>query len=158
MSNLANDPETNATTKFMIQKIYLKDSSFEAPHTPKIFQHDWEPELSLDLHCANCCLANEIYEVVLTLIAKVVNKTMLAFLVEVNQAGIFQIAGINQEQLGHMLGCFCPNILFPYARQIITSQVAEGGFPQLILAPINFDALYQQQMVNASQLLTEASP
>ncbi|KTD08607.1 protein-export chaperone SecB [Legionella jamestowniensis] len=132
--------------QFMIQRVYMKDSSFEAPNTPAIFQHKWEPELSLDLNTQNTQLEQDVYEVVLTVTATVKNQNTTAFLVEVKQAGIFTIQGPSKDQLEHLLNSFCPNILFPYAREAITSQVIRGSFPQLVLAPINFDALYMQQM------------
>ncbi|ASQ46788.1 protein-export chaperone SecB [Legionella clemsonensis] len=132
--------------QFMIQRVYMKDSSFEAPNTPAIFQQKWEPELSLDLNTQNTQLEQDVYEVVLTVTATVKNQGTNAFLAEVKQAGIFTIQGPSKDQLDHLLNSFCPNILFPYAREAITSQVIRGSFPQLVLAPINFDALYMQQM------------
>ncbi|WED42309.1 protein-export chaperone SecB [Legionella cardiaca] len=132
--------------QFMIQRIYMKDSSFEAPNTPAIFQQQWEPELSLDIGTQHSQLEKDVYEVVLTVTATVKNNNTTAFLIEIKQAGIFTIQIPSKEQLDHLLNSFCPNILFPYAREAITSQVIRGSFPQLVLAPINFDALYAQQM------------
>jgi preprotein translocase subunit SecB len=137
--------QTNAETQFMIQRIYLKDASFEAPDTPKTFQQQWEPELSLNLNTQHTQLETGVYEVVLTVTATVKNKDTIAFLAEVKQAGIFTIQGA-VGQVDQLLGSFCPNILFPYAREAITSNVIRGSFPQLVLAPINFDALYMQQV------------
>lgn len=131
--------------QFMIQRVYIKNLSFETTNTPAIFQQKWEPELSLDLNTQNTVLDEGIYEVSLTVTATVKNQGVTAFLVEVQQAGIFTIQGPQPEQLDHLLGSFCPNILFPYAREAITSEVIRGSFPQLVLAPINFDALYAQQ-------------
>ncbi|KTD20565.1 protein-export protein SecB [Legionella lansingensis] len=136
----------NTEAQFMIQRVYMKDSSFEAPNTPGIFQHQWEPELSLDINTQHTKLETDVYEVVLTVTATVKNKNSTAFLAEIKQAGIFTIQGTSKEQLDHLLNSFCPNILFPYAREAITSQVIRGSFPQLVLAPINFDALYMQQL------------
>ncbi|MDI9819126.1 MULTISPECIES: protein-export chaperone SecB [unclassified Legionella] len=132
--------------QFMIQRVYIKDSSFEAPNTPASFQQQWEPELSLDLNTQHTELEKNVYEVVLTVTATVKNNGAVAFLAEVKQAGIFTIQGALNEQIDHLLNSFCPNILFPYARETITSQVIRGSFPQLVLAPINFDALYMQQL------------
>jgi preprotein translocase subunit SecB len=132
--------------QFMIQRIYVKDMSFETPNTPRVFQQQWEPELNLDLNNSHSQLDEGVYEVVLTVTATVSNQKETAFLVEVKQAGIFTIQGAAAEQKDHLLGSFCPNILFPYAREAITSQVIRGSFPQLVLAPINFDALYLQQL------------
>ncbi|CDZ76878.1 Protein-export protein SecB [Legionella massiliensis] len=146
MSEQANIPSQNDEAQFMIQRVYIKDSSFETPNTPAVFQQQWEPELSLDLNTQNVQLEKDVYEVVLTVTATVKNQNAIAFLAEVKQAGIFTIQGAPVDQLEHLLGSFCPSILFPYARETITSQVIRGSFPQLVLAPINFDALYMQQL------------
>lgn len=138
--------DTKQQAQFVIQRIYVKDSSFEAPNTPAVFQQEWQPELQLDITTQNTLLDPGVYEVVITVTATVKNKGATAFLVEVRQAGIFTIQGAPAEQLDHLLGSFCPNILFPYAREFITAQVTHGSFPQLVLAPVNFDALYLQQM------------
>lgn len=137
--------------QFMIQRIYVKDSSFETPNTPAVFQQQWEPELSLDVNNSHTLLEDNVYEVVLTLTATVKNQNAVAFLAEVKQAGIFTIQGAPAEQLAHLLGSFCPSILFPYARETITSHVIRGSFPQLVLAPINFDALYMQHLEDKSK-------
>ncbi|MCA0403298.1 MAG: protein-export chaperone SecB [Proteobacteria bacterium] len=137
--------------QFMIQRVYVKDSSFETPNTPAVFQQQWEPELSLDVNNSHTLLEENVYEVVLTLTATVKNQNAVAFLAEVKQAGIFTIQGAPAEQLAHLLGSFCPSILFPYARETITSHVIRGSFPQLVLAPINFDALYMQHLEDKSK-------
>lgn len=141
-----SDIQQDAEAQFMIQRIYIKDLSFETPNTPDVFQQQWEPELTLDLNTQNTQLEKGVYEVVLSITATVKNQNAVAFLVEIKQAGIFTIQGAATEQLDHLLGSFCPSILFPYAREAITSQVIRGSFPQLVLAPINFDALYMQQL------------
>lgn len=133
-------------TEFMIQRVYVKDLSFETKNTPAIFQQEWKPELSINLEVDNTPLDKHIYEVVLTVTATVKNQHETAFLVEVKQAGIFTISGAEEQQLAHLLGSFCPSLLFPYAREAITSEVVRGSFPQLVLAPINFDAIYMQQL------------
>lgn len=140
--------ETNAEgqeTQFMIQRLYVKNLSFETTNTPDVFQHKWEPELSLDLNTQHTKLEENVYDVALTVTATVKNNQATAFLVEVQQAGIFTIQGPSDDQLDHLLNSFCPSLLFPYAREAITSEVVRGSFPQLVLAPINFDALYMQQ-------------
>lgn len=142
-----NSAESNeAETQFMIQRIYVKDLSFETPNTPAVFQQQWEPELTLDLNTTHKLLEPGVYEVILSVTATVSNQKATAFLVEVKQAGIFTIQGAPTNQLDHLLNSFCPNILFPYAREAITNQVIHGSFPQLVLAPINFDALYMQKL------------
>lgn len=137
--------QNNNEAQFMIQRVYIKDSSFEAPGTPAAFQQQWEPELTLDLNTKHNQLDEGVYEIILTVTATVKNQKAVAFLAEVKQAGIFSIQGAANQQLDHLLGSFCPNILFPYAREAITSLVIQGSFPQLVLAPVNFDALYFQQ-------------
>ena len=129
---------------FAIQRIYIKDLSFEVPNSPKIFLEKWEPELQMDLGTKANNIEADTYEVVLTVTVTVKVKETTAFLVEVKQAGIFSLQGFEQEQLRSLLGAFCPNILYPYARSAVTDVVVQGGFPQLYLAPINFDALYEQ--------------
>ncbi len=146
MTEQANVEQQKDETQFMIQRIYVKDLSYETPNTPAVFQQKWEPELTLDLNTSSNQLEEGIFEVILTVTATVANQKATAFLVEVKQAGIFTIQGAPKNQLDHLLGSFCPSILFPYAREAITSQVINGSFPQLVLAPINFDALFMQQL------------
>lgn len=143
--------EINASSEkqFSIQKIYTKDISFETPNAPKIFTQKWEPALDLNLGTHVEPLENAMYEVSLTLTVTVKIEDSTAYLVEVNQSGIFSIAGFTDQEMGPMLGSFCPNILFPYAREVISDLVSKGGFPQLILAPVNFDALYMQHLQQA---------
>lgn len=131
---------------FNIQRIFLKDISFECPNSPTIFQKEWQPEVKLDLDTKSAKLADHVYEVVLslTVTAKIGEET--AFLCEVQQAGIFTVGEMPDPQMAHCLGAFCPNILFPYAREAVTSMVTRGTFPQLNLAPVNFDALFAQAM------------
>ncbi len=145
MTNEATVAPQAVEAQFMIQRIYIKNLSFETVNTPACFQQQWEPELALDINTAHTQLDKGIYEVVLSVTATVKNKQATAFLIEVQQAGIFTINGAPEPQLDHLLGSFCPSILFPYAREAITSEVLRGSFPQLVLAPINFDALYMQQ-------------
>jgi len=146
-------PENSAPeTQFMIQRIYIKDLSFETTNTPAIFKEHWEPELSLDLNTQHTKIEESVFEVELTVTATVKNQKNNAFLVEVRQAGIFTIKGAVDQQLEHLLGSFCPSILFPYAREAISNEVVRGSFPQLVLAPINFDALYLQQMEEKGKL------
>ncbi len=132
--------------QFQIQKIYLKDVSLEAPNAPHIFRQTWEPEIGLQLNNTAVDLGESTHEVVLTLTvtAKLQDKT--AYIVEIQQAGIFTIGGYTQEELGQLLGAYCPNLLFPFAREAVSDLVTKGGFPPLLLAPINFDLLYQEQL------------
>ena len=129
----------------MIQRIYVKNLSFETANAPACFQEKWEPELALEVNSTHTLLVENVFEVVPTITATVKNNQANVFLVEVHQAGIFAIQGAEEKQMAHLLGSFCPNILFPYAREAISAEVTRGSFPQLVLAPINFDALYFQQ-------------
>lgn len=135
-------PEQN----FTIQRIYLKDLSFEAPNSPIIFQKEWDPNVNLDLDTQSKELGEGVYEVVLRLTVTVKNEEETAFLCELQQAGIFTAEKMEAGQLAHCLGAFCPNILFPYARETISSLVVKGTFPQLNLAPVNFDALFMNYL------------
>ncbi len=143
--------QKNTEMVFQIQRIYIKDMSFESPNAPQIFQHDWQPEIKLDLDTASSELAESIYEVVLRITVTAASGKENAFLCEVQQAGIFSITGIDNTQLAHCLGAYCPTILFPYARETITSLVSRGTFPQLHLAPINFDALFMENIQRQSE-------
>ncbi len=131
--------------EFAIQRLYVKDLSLETPNTPKIFLDAWEPQMHMDLATdAGLVLEEALREVVLTVTVTVKIKEKVAFLVEVKQAGIFSLKHFTDEQMQHMLGSFCPNILYPYAREVVSDAVMRAGFPQLYLAPVNFDALYEQ--------------
>lgn len=157
MNDQISSSDQNTEAQFMIQRIYIKDLSFEAPSAPSVFQQKWEPELTLDINTTHTALEKDVYEVVLRLTATVKNQQAIAFLAEVKQAGIFTIQGATGSQLNHLLGSFCPNILFPYAREAVTSEVIRGSFPQLVLAPINFDALYAQQLEQKHTQTTETA-
>lgn len=135
--------------QFALQRLYMKDISFESPKAPEIFQSQWQPEVKLDLSTTNRNLEGDLFEVVLSLTVTVENvqagdKKDTAFVAEVHQAGVFLTKGLNEEELHRTLGAFCPNILFPYAREAIDNLVLRGSFPPLMLAPVNFDALYMQ--------------
>ncbi len=129
---------------FEIQKLYLKDVSFESPNSPAMFQTQWSPDTNLQVGAQHTKLGDNVYEVVLSLTATVKVEEKNAFLIEIQQAGIFTVAGFEEEAMGHLLGAYCPNILFPYAREAISDLTSKGGFPPLLLAPINFDAIYAQ--------------
>ena len=131
--------------QFMIQRVFIKDLSFETPNSPAVFRDEWEPKLNLEINTSHNLLEDNVYEVVLDITATVNNNDAVAFLSEVKQAGIFTIEGAPGDQLEHLLGSFCPNILFPYAREAISDMVIKASFPQLVLAPVNFDALFMQQ-------------
>ena len=140
-----SEPSKPAGPEFAIQRLYVKDLSLETPNTPQIFLEQWEPQLTMDLATnASLVLEDGMREVVLTVTVTVKIKEKVAFLIEVKQAGIFMLKGFDENQLNHMLGSFCPNVLYPYAREVVTDAVMRAGFPQLYLAPVNFEALYEQ--------------
>ena len=145
MQNTQPQAETTGP-QFEIQRIFIKDLSFEAPNTPHTFVEEWKPEVQLNLETKSNRIQENMHEVILSVTATVTTSKKSAFLVEVQQSGIFMITGFPDDQLRQMLGSFCPNILFPYAREVISDVVMRGGFPQLILAPVNFDMLYAQHM------------
>ncbi len=146
----AASQQEQAQQQFAMQRIYNKDISFESPSTPEIFKKQWQPQVNVDLNTKSNKVDDQgNFEVVLTITitAKVEEET--AFLIEVQQAGIFFIAGIEGEDLRRVLGTAAPNILFPYARESIDTICVKGGFPPVMLAPVNFDALYQQALAQA---------
>lgn len=137
--------------QFALQKLFLKDTSFESPLTPDVFTQQWRPQIKLDLNISNNKLAGDNFEVVLklTLTATIEDKT--ALLIEIQQAGVFLIKGLDDETLRQVLAIGCANILFPYARETIDSLALKGGFPPFQLQPINFEAMYMQQAQQQAQ-------
>ncbi len=145
------ESNTAEEKQFSIQKIYTQDISFETPNAPKVFTSKWEPSVDFNLGTNVEPLEDNLYEVTLTITVTVKTADSTAYLVEVTQAGIFSLTGFPEQEMGAMIGSFCPNILFPYAREVVSDLVSKGGFPQLLLAPVNFDALYQQHLQQAQQ-------
>jgi len=133
------------TGQFSIQKIYVKDVSFETPNSPQVFQKQWQPSVNMDLTSSARTLDKSYYEVVLSVTVTVTHEEETIYLAEVQQAGIFQLSDIPEELVKQMLATACPNILFPFARETVADLVSRGGFPQLLLAPVNFEALYLQR-------------
>ena len=147
---MAEQENQSAEKKVSVQKIYIKDFSFESPQTPQVFTDGkWEPKTSLNLRSTHSSSEAGYHEVVLTLTVETRHEDKTLFLIELQQAGLFFIAGYDQEEFGAIVGSFCPNLLFPFAREAIASMVARGGFPDLLLQPINFDALYAQSRAQA---------
>ncbi|ASG67139.1 protein-export chaperone SecB [Francisella halioticida] len=133
--------------QFQIQKVYVKDLSFSVPNSDKIWATAWKPELHTDLKIDAANLSEEnTYESVLTLEIKVENDGIIAFEIEVKQAGIFTVSNMQEEQVEHAKKAFCPNILYHYAREAVSDLVLSGGFPQLCLSAANFDAMYQDSL------------
>ncbi|MFN2308714.1 MAG: protein-export chaperone SecB [Gammaproteobacteria bacterium] len=139
-------PSAADQKQFGIQKIYVKDMSFETPNSPNIFTQEWKPEINLELNSQASKVSEGVQEVILSLTVTAKLGGTTAYLAEVKQAGIFAMQGFSEAELAPMLGAFCPGTLYPYARETVSDLVARGGFPQLVLAPINFDALFAQQI------------
>ena len=139
------EQEQAAEKQLAISKIYVKDLSFESPQSPTVFKStEWSPQTNLNLRSTHSTLDDDSHEVVLTITIEAKEGDKTIFLVELQQAGIFEISGYETEDLATIVGSFCPNILFPYAREAIATMVQKGGFPEFVLQPINFDALYMQ--------------
>ncbi|MEQ3763257.1 MAG: protein-export chaperone SecB [Alcanivorax sp.] len=149
--------ENKEQSQFALQRIYTKDISFEAPNSPAAFTKQWKPEVKLDLNTSGRKVDEQHYEVSVKITITAKNDDETAFLVELVQCGLFAVVNIPEQQLGAMLGAICPNILFPYLRENIDSLVVKGGFPALMLAPINFEALYQKRLQEAQAAQKEAS-
>lgn len=134
-------------TQLNLERIYVKDVSFESPQAPQIFAQQWKPQVKLDLNTTTRALADERFEVDLRI--TVTTKTedeLTSMIVEVTQSGIFFVSGFEPEQQKMLLATMCPNILFPYIREQIDSMMVKGGFPPLHIAPVNFDAVYAQAL------------
>jgi len=142
---MAEQENTGDDKKLSIIKIYVKDFSFESPQSPQVFRAEkWAPETSLNLRSTHAPLDDNFHEVVLTISVEAKYEDKTLFLIEQHQAGLFEVTGHTPEEAGVIFGSFCPNILFPYARESISSCIQRGGFPEFVLQPINFDALYLQ--------------
>ena len=136
--------DSNQRGQFEIQKIYVKNVSLETPNSPQIFREQWKPSVHMDIANSANDLGENLYEVTLSVTATVSHEDKTIYLVEVQQAGIFLMADFPRELIGRMVATVCPNILFPYVRETVSDLVVRAGFPQLLLAPVNFDALYLQ--------------
>ena len=143
-----SDPQNNQPV-FSIEKVYVKDLSVEIPNAPQVFLEREAPTVDIQLHHNSSGVEDGVYETVLTVTvtAKANEKTM--FLVEVAQAGIFVARNIPAQELEQVLGIACPNILFPYVREVISDTVVRAGFPPVILSPVNFEAIYASQRQQA---------
>jgi preprotein translocase subunit SecB len=130
-----------------LERIYVRDASFESPHAPDVFREQWQPNIQLEINTRANGLGEERYEVVLTATVSAksdAGKTLL--IVEVQQAGIFRVRGLAEDGLRRLLATQCPTILFPYIRETVDSLMARGGFPPLHLAPVNFDAMFAEAL------------
>ena len=147
-------PEQNAQ-ELVMQNIYVKDASFEAPTGPNIQVAEWNPQFNLNMNTSASTMAEAVHEVVLTITleAKVADK--VAYLVEVKQGGLFMIRGYTEDDTRRVVGAFCPGVLFPYARQAVSDLILRGGFPPFLLPPVNFDGLFQQSLEQAARQTTQ---
>lgn len=147
---MAEQDQNTPEKQIAIQKIYVKDFSFESPHTPEVFtRSDWSPKTNLNLRSSHTSGSGNNHEVVLTITIEAKEEDKTFFLVELQQAGLFHIAGYGEDEFKAVVGSYCPNILFPYARESVANIVSKGGFPEFLLQPINFDALYAQGLAQA---------
>lgn len=137
--------------QILLERLYLKDASFESPQAPAVFGQRWQPEFNLDINTRTSGLGSDRFEVVLsaTLRARIEDKT--AYIAEVQQAGVFQVTGLDDAARQRVLGTLCPGTLFPYVRETVDSLVVRGGFPAVHLAPVNFEALYAEAMRKQAQ-------
>ena len=140
--------DQQALPQLALERIYVKDMSLEVPGAD-VFTREWQPELDINLSSAAEKLDDDHYQVVLTVNVTANNGGETSFIAEVHQAGIFMLQNIPEDQLGAILGAYCPNVLFPYAREVVSDIVTRGSFPQLLLAPVNFDQAYQQTLEQA---------
>ncbi len=139
---------TTPQTQFALQRIYLKDASFESPGSPESFRVEWKPKINLELNTRHASLADDLFEVVLSLTITARNEQdVTMYLAEVQQSGIFLISGLDEAAMAHTVGSFCPSVLFPYAREAIDALVVKGSFPPLMLSPVNFDAIFEQSQL-----------
>jgi preprotein translocase subunit SecB len=141
-------PEAAQQAQLAIERVYLKDLSFEVPGA-KVFQTEWQPELNINLSSNAAQLDPTHFEVVLSVTLTANNGGSPAYIAEVKQAGIFLIEHVPQEQMPQLLGAYCPNILFPFAREALSDIITKGSFPQFLLAPINFDAAFAESQDRA---------
>jgi len=151
---MADETQSNGSAQgaqLSLQKVYLKDASFEVPGAPQIFQETGQPQIQPNLQQQVGVLAENVYEVVLTITVtcKLADKT--AYLAEVQQAGVFGVAGFDQQNRDAVLATYCPNVLFPYARTAVSNLIQDGGFPPFLMQPINFESIYAEQMQRRAQ-------
>jgi preprotein translocase subunit SecB len=142
MSTNPNEVGADANApQLSLQSVYLKDCSYEAPNGPRV-QGEWNPQINLDLHTGVNPLNSDVREVVLTVTVSAKQGEQTLFLVEVKQAGVFVMRNLAEAEVKRSVGSICPSVLFPYARAAVSQLVTQGGFPQFLLPPVNFDALY----------------
>ena len=153
---MADEKQIEDGKRLSIAKVYTKDLSFESPMSPAVFKPDsWSPQTNLNLRSSHQHVDGDIHEVTLTITVDAKDGDKTIFLVELQQAGLFDIAGYSEEEHSAIVGSFCPNVLFAYARETIAGVIQKGGFPEFILQPINFDTLYKESKRQAAEAATE---
>lgn len=146
-----NENSNEAKQNFLIQKIYLKNSNFEIPNAPEVFKQNLQPEVKMEFKIASAKLADQdVYEVLLILNITMQQQGATVYQIKATQAGIFTLVGFKDEELKQLLNTYCPNIIYPFARESVCEMAVRGGFPQLLITPINFDALYAEQLKKAT--------
>lgn len=146
--------EQQAQPQLALERIYTKDISFEVPGA-QVFTKQWQPELNINLSSSAEKIDPTHFEVALKVVVQATNEGDTAFIVDVTQAGIFLIDGVEEERLPYILGAYCPNILFPFLREAVNDMVTKGSFPQLLLTPISFDAEFEANMQRAQAAAVE---
>lgn len=147
---MADDTAKPEDRQVILQKFYVADASLEVPKAPGIFTREWKPNIDLQINTAVSTVDDKHHQVVLTATATAKLDDDVAYIVEVQQAGVFQITGMGSEdELKAVLGAYCPNLLFPFAREAVNDLVQKGGFPQFLLQPVNFEAVYRQHVAQA---------
>jgi preprotein translocase subunit SecB len=149
--------ETQTEQKFAVQRFYLKDLSFETPQGAAAFNKQWQPKINQDLNAKSTKIDEDLYEVALRITVTATDEDETIYLIEVEQAGLFTIAGIEGQQLTQVLNTTCPGMLFPYCREVIDSTLVKGSFPPLMIPPINFDALFVQAVQQTQAKAEQAS-
>lgn len=142
----SKEPTPSPEKQFAIQKLFVKDLSFESPNAPLIFTEKWEPMVDVNLNSNAKKAPQDLFEVAITVTITVKNSDKTSYLVEATQVGVFGVKGFSDEEMGPLLGSFCPSVLFPYLREVVSEIVTKGGFPPMLLNPVNFDALYAQHV------------
>jgi preprotein translocase subunit SecB len=154
----ATEQAAEPALKFLIQRIYMKDSSFESPNTPDVFKTEYKPSVQFNMNTKTNNFQDNFYEVILTMTAEVKSSDdKVFFIAEVQQAGIFNIEGFDEEKLTEVLHITCPNVLYPYGREAIDNLATKGSFPPLMLAPVNFESAYVQALEQSKQTEQPAS-
>lgn len=149
---MAEEKPVEIEKRISVAKIYVKDFSFESPMSPGVFKSEkWSPQTNLNLRSEHTQIDPGVHEVVLTITVDAKEDDKTVFLVELQQAGLFELTGYDDSERSAITGSYCPSILFPYAREAIASIIQKGGFPEFVLQPINFDALYMQSQKQAAE-------